>query len=80
MSGWFALPVTGLMAGRFVLGLAAAAVATACVTLLAALYEPAERQRYVGYQSSLGAAFGLVSTLVAGAAAARWGWHAPFAA
>jgi MFS family permease len=77
-SGWFAPPVALLMAGRFVLGLAAAAVATACVTLLAALYEPAQRQRYVGYQSSLGAAFGLVSTLLAGAAAARWGWHAPF--
>lgn len=76
--GLFGVPVPVLMASRFLLGLAGAAVATACVTLLAALFDAADRQRYIGWQSSLGAAFGLLSTLLAGGVASRFSWHAPF--
>jgi MFS family permease len=68
-----------LLAARFVLGMSAAAVATGATTLLAERYSEGVRARLIGFQSSIGAVTGLVSTLMAGAVAELAGWRAPFA-
>ena len=68
-----------LLASRLVLGISAAAIATGATTLVAERYSGAVRARLIGFQSSIGAVTGLVSTLMAGAAAEIVGWRAPFA-
>jgi len=70
--------VVPMLASRALLGVAAACVATAATTLLAARFDAQTRQRMIGYQSSTGAVVGLMSTLLAGALAATFCWQAPF--
>jgi MFS family permease len=67
-----------LLASRLFLGVAASGIATGATTLLAELFDESTRSRLIGYQSSIGAACGLVSTLLAGFAAELMGWRAPF--
>jgi MFS family permease len=68
-----------LLASRFILGLAAAGIATCATTLIGERIEAALRPRLIGYQSALGGFAGLGSTLLSGVVAERVGWHAPFA-
>ncbi len=68
-----------LLASRLLLGLAAAGIATSATTLLAEQFDEPMRSRLIGHQSSIGAAAGLLSTLLAGLVAEVAGWRAPFA-
>jgi MFS family permease len=67
-----------LLGSRLLLGLAAAGIATGATTLLAERFDDSIRSGLIGYQSSTGAAVGLLSTLLAGLVADRAGWRMPF--
>ncbi len=77
--GLYASHLWPLLASRLLLGFGAVATATAGTTLMAEHFAGARRERLIGFQSSIGAGFGLLSTLVAGALASACGWRTPFA-
>ncbi|HWI10631.1 MAG TPA: MFS transporter [Burkholderiaceae bacterium] len=67
------------LAARFVLGVAASAIATSTLALVGERFEDVRRARILSYQAAAGSAFGFVSLLLSGAMAEAWGWRAPFA-
>lgn len=67
-----------LLASRLALGLAAAGIATSTLALIGERFEGDARGRILGYQNAAGAAFGLVSLLMAGAIGEAQGWRGPF--
>lgn len=69
----------GLLASRFVLGLATSGIVTAMITMIGQHYSPAARARILGYQSSTGALAGVITIKLAGWLGEYGGWRAPFA-
>jgi MFS family permease len=67
-----------LMVSRFVLGLSTAGIVTAMITLISEHYTPEARARILGYQSSSGAAAGVLTIFIAGQLG-QYGWRTPFA-
>lgn len=75
----FLLPDANLLlASRLVLGLCAAGIATSTLALIGDYFDNESRGRILGYQNAGGAAFGLLSLLLAGAIGESQGWRAPF--
>lgn len=67
----------GLLASRFVLGLAAATVQTALVTLITLAFDDNRRAKLIGYAGAIGYSAAIVSILASGALAEFGGWRAP---
>lgn len=68
-----------LLAGRFVLGFAGAAIATTTTTMIGARFVGPARQRALGFWSGIGAVSGVLSVSLAGQLASLFGgWQAPF--
>lgn len=75
----FLLPdATMLFVSRLLLGLCAAGIATSTLALIGDYFDNESRGRILGYQNAGGAAFGLLSLLLAGAIGESAGWRAPF--
>ncbi|SFV12628.1 MFS transporter [Pseudoduganella namucuonensis] len=77
-AGYLLTDATVLLASRLVLGLCAAGVATSTLALIGDYFDSETRGRILGYQNAGGAAFGLLSLLMAGAIGESHGWRAPF--
>ncbi len=69
----------GLIASRFVLGLATAGSMTAMITSITEYFSPDARARILGYQSATGSFAGVIMMLAAGALGDWGGWRLPFA-
>jgi MFS family permease len=67
-----------LLASRFLLGIAAAGVATGSTALIADLLTGNVRARVLGYSSAVASAGAIASIFVAGSLADFGGWHLPF--
>ncbi|MBS0580780.1 MAG: MFS transporter [Proteobacteria bacterium] len=67
-----------LLATRFMLGIAAAGVATGSTALIADLLTGNLRARVLGYSSAVASAGAIASIFVAGSLADMGGWHLPF--
>ena len=66
-----------ILASRFLLGVAEAAIMTSCVTLLGDYYSGKSRDRYLSLQAVV-AAFSAVLFLAVGGALGENGWRTPF--
>lgn len=67
----------GLLVSRFVLGLAAATVQTALVTLITVAFDDNRRAKLIGYAGAIGYSAAIGSILASGALAEVGGWRAP---
>lgn len=67
----------GLLGSRFILGLAAATVQTALVTLITLAFDDNRRAKLIGYAGAIGYSAAIVSILASGALAEVGGWRAP---
>ena len=77
-AGLYLDSATGLMASRFVLGLATAGSMTAMITSITEYFSPEARARILGYQSATGSFAGVVMLIVAGQLGDWGGWRLPF--
>lgn len=70
--------IFGLAATRFATGFAAALMTTACMSLLAAIYDDEQRPRMIGYFSAVTSGGTLPVVFLSGiiAGATPWGWRA----
>lgn len=66
-----------LLLSRFVLGLAAATVQTALVTLISLAFDDNRRAKLIGYAGAIGYSAAIGSILASGALAELGGWRAP---
>lgn len=66
-----------LLASRFVLGLSAAAVQTALVTLISQTFTDDRRAKLIGYAAAIGYSAAIGAILASGALAEAGGWRAP---
>lgn len=78
MSGLFLDSLTAILTGRALLGVAVAATMTVATALIADYFSGAERDRFMGLQSSA-IGFSGVVFLAGGGLLAEWHWRAPFA-
>lgn len=76
-AGLYLDAIVVLLASRLMVGVAASGVATSALSIIAAANEEM-RARILGYQGAAGAAFGLLSLLIAGGIGESFGWRAPF--
>jgi MFS family permease len=67
-----------LLASRFALGFAAVGCGSATIWLIGQRFSDRGRARALSYRNLLGGVGGFASTLAAGQAAARFGWHGAF--
>ncbi|MEY4761180.1 MAG: hypothetical protein RLZZ200_1036 [Pseudomonadota bacterium] len=66
-----------IIASRFAVGIAEAAILTCGNALLGDYYDEADRRKWLGYQNMFGALFGSL-IILAGGFLADWHWRAPF--
>jgi MFS family permease len=68
-----------LLPARWLLGVAAAGIATSTTALISSRFEGDARARILGYQNASASVVGVLSILGSGAIAEGGGWRAPFA-
>lgn len=68
---------SALLLSRFILGLAAATVQTALVTLISLAFDDSRRAKLIGYAGAIGYSAAIGSILASGALAEFGGWRAP---
>jgi PQQ-dependent dehydrogenase (methanol/ethanol family) len=68
-----------LLAARFVLGVTAAHISAAVLTLVGAWFSEAERARILGFQAGVAGVVSVAMLLLGGRLAEFGGWRAPFA-
>lgn len=78
VGGWVIPSEYPLLATRFLLGIAAAGVATGSTALIAERLEGNVRSRALGYSSAVASAGAIASIFLAGRLANIGGWHLPF--
>lgn len=67
-----------IIASRFVVGIAEAAILTVCNALMGDYFAGEERQKWLGMQSTVGPVFAS-ALILAGGALGTWSWRGPFA-
>jgi MFS family permease len=76
--GYFTVNPWALLASRFVLGLATAAILTPSFSLVAYYFEGQMRARLLGFMAGSLAFFGMIISPIAGWVASTMGWQASF--
>lgn len=77
-AGLFLSDAATLLFSRFMVGVAASGLTTACLTLLSWRFALKVRVRLLGYHSAVGATVGLLAMLGAGVSADLGSWRTPF--
>jgi predicted MFS family arabinose efflux permease len=67
-----------IIASRFIVGMAEAAILTVCNALMGDYFAGKERQKWLGMQSTVGPVFAS-ALILAGGALGTWSWRGPFA-
>jgi MFS family permease len=78
-AGLYVSDIWGLLAARFLLGVAVAHVSNCCLTLVGAWFDETDRARILGYQAGVAGAVSVTMLLLGGGLAQWGGWRAPFA-
>ncbi len=76
--GLFLTNAALLLASRTVLGFSTACLVTACISTIAARYEPHARARAIGASTGAGSATALAGVVIGGALAQAFGWRTAF--
>ncbi len=77
-AGLYVTGIWGLIAARFLLGVAVAHISNCCLTLLGAWFEGAARARMLGFQAGVAGAVSVTMLILGGTLAQYGGWRAPF--
>jgi MFS family permease len=78
-AGLVADNATALLASRWLLGFAAAGLATSTTAVIGSRFDGVQRERLLGYQNACASIMGVVAILAAGTLGEGGGWRAPFA-
>ena len=77
-AGLYVGDIYGLLASRFLMGVAVAHISNCCLTLMGAWFDETARAKVLGYQAGVAGAVSVTMLLLGGALAKFGGWRAPF--